>query len=185
MAAPGHFQSLPLALSQKPAWLLSHQLTSLSAGKRLQDLPPGPALEFWRVWLECTSLMGGAGLHLSYGPPLFPLGLQIKGGPLGSSRGHSPFIPLPSSWNVLRAVVWSSKCSLPPLPEEATLLCGDRGAWSDGRHWGPLARKSSWDIHPCPRGWFGTFMGGVRDTDRFKGLWCAWPERTGKKNKMK
>ena len=98
---------------------------------------------------------------------------------------HSPFIPLPSSWNVLRAVVWSSKCSLPPLPEEATLLCGDRGAWSDGRHWGPLARKSSWDIHPCPRGWFGTFMGGVRDTDRFKGLWCAWPERTGKKNKMK
>ena len=94
---------------------------------------------------------------------------------------HSPFIPLPSSWNVLRAVVWSSKCSLPPLPEEATLLCGDRGAWSDGRHWGPLARKSSWDIHPCPRGWFGTFMGGVRDTDRFKGLWCAWPERTGKK----
>lgn len=136
----------------------------------------------WRVWLECTGLRGGAGLHLSYWPPLFPLGLKIKGGgPSGSSCGHSPFIPLPSSWNVLRAVVWSSKCSLPPLPEEATLLCGDRGAWSDGRHWGPLARKSSWDIHPCPRGWFGTFMGGVRETDRFKGLWCAWPERTGKK----
>lgn len=38
MAASEHFQSLPLALSQKAAWLLSHQLTSLSAGKRLQAL---------------------------------------------------------------------------------------------------------------------------------------------------
>lgn len=91
---------------------------------------------------------------------------------------HSPFIPLPSSWNVLRVEVWSSKCSLPPLPEEATLLCGDRGAWSEGMPWGPLSRKSSWDIHPCPRGWLGTVMGGVRDTDRFRGLWWVWLERT-------
>lgn len=28
-------------------------------------------------------------------------------------------------------------------------------------------------------------MGGVRDTERFKGLWCVWPERTEKKIKSK
>lgn len=37
MTAPWHFQSLPLALSQKSAWL-TPQLTSLSAGQGLQAL---------------------------------------------------------------------------------------------------------------------------------------------------
>jgi len=144
-------------------WGLSPQTTDRAPRCRANGFSP-PASGCW---------VRGAGEGWGWG----------SGGEASDFFFHSPFIPLPSSWNVLRAEGWSSKCSLPPLPEEATLLCGDRGAWSEGMHWGPLARKSSWDIHPCPRGWFGTFMGGVRDTERFKGLWCVWPERTGKKNK--
>lgn len=90
---------------------------------------------------------------------------------------YSPLIPLPSSWKELRCRLKppkqaSSRCSLPPLPEEAMLLWGERGAWSGA---GPLAvRRSSWDSHTCPRGWLlGPLMGGVRDTERLSGL-CCW-----------
>lgn len=87
-------------------------------------------------------------------------------------------MPLPSSWKELRCrpepppKPASSRCSLPPLPEEAMLLWGERGAWSGA---GPLAvLKSSWDSQTWPRGWLlGPLMGGVRDTERFRGL-CCW-----------
>lgn len=91
---------------------------------------------------------------------------------------HSPLMPLPSSWKELRCRLElppkpaSSRCSLPPLPEEAMLLWGDRGAWSRA---GPRAvGRSSWDNQTCPRGWLlGPLIGGVRDTERFRGL-CCW-----------
>lgn len=91
---------------------------------------------------------------------------------------YSPLMPLPSSWKELRCrpepppKPASSRCSLPPLPEEAMLLWGERGAWSGA---GPLAlRRSSWDSQTWPRGWLlGPLMGGVRDTERFRGL-CCW-----------
>lgn len=87
-------------------------------------------------------------------------------------------MPLPSSWKELRCRPEpppnpaSSRCSLPPLPEEAMLLWGERGAWSGA---GPRAvRRSSWDSQTWPRGWLlGPLMGGVRDTERFRGL-CCW-----------
>jgi len=66
----------------------------------------------------------------------------------------------------------SSRCSLPPLPEEAMLLCGERGAW-----WSSSlgARRSSWDSQMWPRDWLlGPLMGGVSDTERFRGE-CCWP----------
>lgn len=88
-------------------------------------------------------------------------------------------MPLPSSRKELRCRLEhpppnpaSSRCSLPPLPEEAMLLWGERGAWSRA---GPLAvRRSSWDSQTCPSGWLlGPLMGGVRETERFSGL-CCW-----------
>lgn len=87
-------------------------------------------------------------------------------------------MPLPSSWKELRCrpdpppKPASSRCSLPPLPEEAMLLWGESGAWSGA---GPRAvRRSSWDSQTWPRGWLlGPLMGGVRDTERFRGL-CCW-----------
>lgn len=99
-------------------------------------------------------------------------------------------MPLPSSWKEMR---WrlepppkpaSSRCSLPPLPDEAMLLWGDRGAWSGA---GPLAGlRSSCESQTWQRGWLlGPLMGGVRDTERFRGL-CCWlpppPVRTMKKD---
>lgn len=90
----------------------------------------------------------------------------------------SPLIPLPSSWNVLRTAACSSRCSLPPLPEDATLLWGEMGAWSGA---GPRGRRSSWESHPCPRGWLDPpLIGGVRDTERLRGLCCP-PDRTARK----
>lgn len=94
------------------------------------------------------------------------------------SLSYSPLMPLPSSWKELRCrpepppKPASSRCSLPPLPEEAMLLWGERGAWSGA---GPLVvRRSSWDSQTWPRGWLlGPLMGGVRDTERFRGL-CCW-----------
>lgn len=91
---------------------------------------------------------------------------------------YSPLMPLPSSWKELRCKPKpppkpaSSRCSLPPLPDEAMLLWGERGAWSGA---GPLAdRRSSWDSQTWPRDWLlGPLMGGVRDTERFRGL-CCW-----------
>lgn len=97
---------------------------------------------------------------------------------LHTGLSYSPLMPLPSSWKELRCrpepppKPASSRCSLPPLPEEAMLLWGERGAWSGA---GPLAvRKSSWDSQMWPRGWLlGPLMGGVKDTERFRGL-CCW-----------
>lgn len=78
----------------------------------------------------------------------------------------SPFIPLPSSWKVLRVLLWSSVCS---LPDDATLLCGDRGACS--------APVSPW--HPLPSSWFSQselqtgWLAGVSDMEGFSGLGCT------------
>lgn len=97
---------------------------------------------------------------------------------LQGSESYSPLMPLPSSWKELRCrpeippEPASSRCSLPPLPEEAMLLWGERGAWSGA---GPLVvRRSSWDSQTWPRGWLlGPLIGGVRETERFRGL-CCW-----------
>lgn len=89
----------------------------------------------------------------------------------------SPLMPLPSSLNELRSAMPrpepSSRCSLPPLPDDATLLWGDRGAWS-GVRGAPRPRRSSCESQPCPRGWVDEpLIGGVRETERFRGL--CWP----------
>lgn len=83
-----------------------------------------------------------------------------------------PFMPLPSSWKVLRLPICSSVCS---LPEEATLLWGDRGAWSPGMK-ACRAHSSSGLIHsPGACG-----LVGMRDMERLSGLGWIWQGRAGK-----
>lgn len=79
-------------------------------------------------------------------------------------------MPLPSSWKVLRAEPCSSVCS---LPEEATLLWGERGAWSVGRKFCRLP-VSSWLTHSEPHAWG---LEGITDMDFFRGLGCICPHR--------
>lgn len=103
---------------------------------------------------------------------------QFQRSKKSKNPSDSPLMPLPSSWKELRCRLQpppkpaSSRCSLPPLPEEAILLWGERGAWSSA---GPLVvRRSSWDSQTWPSGWLlGPLMGGVRETERFSGL-CCW-----------
>jgi hypothetical protein len=121
----------------------------------------------------------------------------------GLSLHDSPLTPLPSLRKEARCSEEakeekeekeeeggaSSRVSLPPLPEEAMLLCGERGAWWRRWRWrwwwrrwwwssraGPrVARRSSWDSQMGPRDWLpGPLMGGVREIERFKGE-CSWP----------
>ena len=73
-----------------------------------------------------------------------------------------PFMPLPSSWKVFRLEPCSSVCS---LPEEATLLWGERGAWS-GVVKAARAPSSSGLGH-SPGAWG---LVGMRDMERFSGL---------------
>lgn len=84
-----------------------------------------------------------------------------------------PFMPLPSSWNVLR-LPCSSVCS---LPEEATLLWGERGAWSVEMKF-CLPPASSWLIQSEPHAWG---LEGITDMDFFRGLGCICPARPGKR----
>lgn len=87
-----------------------------------------------------------------------------------------PFMPLPSSWKVLRLPDCSSVCS---LPEEATLLWGERGACS------PLGMKagrapiSSTLIHSPGTCW----LVGMRDMERFRGLGWIWQGRAAEREK--
>lgn len=73
-----------------------------------------------------------------------------------------PFMPLPSSWKVFRLEPCSSVCS---LPEEATLLWGERGAWS-GVVKAARAPSSSGLGH-SPGAWG---LVGMSDMERFSGL---------------
>lgn len=73
-----------------------------------------------------------------------------------------PFMPLPSSWKVFRLEPCSSVCS---LPEEATLLWGERGAWS-GVVKAARAPSSSGLGH-SPGAWG---LVGISDMERFSGL---------------
>lgn len=85
-----------------------------------------------------------------------------------------PFMPLPSSWKVLREEPCSSVCS---LPEEATLLWGERGAWSVGMK---VCRPpwSSWLTHSEPHAWG---LEGIMDMGFFIGLGCICTPRPGKR----
>lgn len=73
-----------------------------------------------------------------------------------------PFMPLPSSWKVFRLEPCSSVCS---LPEEATLLWGERGAWSGAVK--AARAPSSSGLGHSPGAWG---LVGMRDMERFSGL---------------
>lgn len=79
-------------------------------------------------------------------------------------------MPLPSSWNVLRAEPCSSVCS---LPDDAMLLWGERGAWSVETKFCRLP-PSSWLPQSEPQAW--RLEASV---DFFTGLGCICPPRPG------
>lgn len=115
-------------------------------------------------WLKITPAVGCAWLLPELGVLLDWLGKELW-----------PFMPLPSSWKVLRTEPCSSVCS---LPEEATLLWGERGAWSVGiKFCRPTA--SSWLTHSDPQAWE---LEEIMDMDFFWGLGCICPQRPGKGN---
>lgn len=78
-------------------------------------------------------------------------------------------MPLPSSWNVLRLQPCSSVCS---LPEEATLLWGERGAWSGVLK--AARAPSSSGLGHSPGAWG---LVGMSDMERFSGLGWIWQGR--------
>lgn len=84
-------------------------------------------------------------------------------------------MPLPSSWKVFRLEPCSSVCS---LPEEATLLWGERGAWS-GVVKAARAPSSSGLGH-SPGAWG---LVGMSDMERFSGLGWIWQGRPGQKGR--
>ena len=83
-----------------------------------------------------------------------------------------PFMPLPSSWKVFRLEPCSSVCS---LPEEATLLCGERGAWSGVVK--TARAPSSSGLGHSPGAWG---LVGMSDMERFSGLGWIWQGRPGR-----
>lgn len=84
-------------------------------------------------------------------------------------------MPLPSSWNVLRAEPCSSVCS---LPDEAMLLWGERGAWSVETKFCRLP-PSSWLPQSEPQAW--RLEASV---DFFTGLGCICPPKPGTERKI-
>ena len=77
---------------------------------------------------------------------------------------NSPFIPPPASRKVFLDI--SSWCVSLPLPEEVTLLCGDKGAWSevkDAARFERIAARSSCVVSQSETLDVGTFMGGVTE----------------------
>lgn len=89
----------------------------------------------------------------------------------------APFIPLPSSWKVFRLEPCSSVCS---LPEEATLLCGERGAWSGVVKAARAPSSSGLGHSPGACG-----LVGMSDMERFSGLGWIWQGRPGQRRKSK
>lgn len=84
-------------------------------------------------------------------------------------------MPLPSSWKVFRLEPCSSVCS---LPEEATLLWGERGAWSGVVK---VARAtSSSGLGHSPGAWG---LVGMSDMERFSGLGWIWQGRPGQRGR--
>lgn len=82
-------------------------------------------------------------------------------------------MPLPSSWKVFRLEPCSSVCS---LPEEATLLWGERGAWSDVVK--AARAPSSSGLGHSPGAWG---LVGMSDMERFSGLGWIWQGRPGQR----
>ena len=84
-------------------------------------------------------------------------------------------MPLPSSMNVfLTGCGPSSLCSSLPLPDDAVLLCGDSGAWSDSTEPGlpePWIKWASLDFNHSETEelFIGRLFGGAHECIRRKG----------------
>ena len=96
-----------------------------------------------------------------------------------------PLIPLPSSMNVfLDGCSGSSGCPSPlPLPDDAVLLCGDSGAWSDNTEFGRPGHWLKWASLDCNQSWtvlaIGSELGGANEGIRRRGAWWVVDWRAG------